>query len=152
MGSVRRPASPRPNSEAMPCASDQTCRLIISAGGRLPSGNIPTSVSAAVRSTPKARSDAAREEWRAKREEWRAWKRGNKWGRHASSGNVAFDEYRVETLRKLDEEQREFRDYLDRLRSAKDRAEFDQFMNERRSRPPQSGHSGEPPATPPATY
>ena len=58
------------------------------------------------------------------------------WGRRSSSGNVAFDEYREETLRKLDEEQREFREYLDKLRSAKDRAEFDQFMNERRGRPP----------------
>ena len=67
------------------------------------------------------------------------------WGRRSSSGNVAFDEYREETLRKLDEEQREFRDYLDRLRSAKDRAEFDQFMNERRSRPP----AAEPPAPSP---
>ena len=80
--------------------------------------------------------DAARSEWRARREEWRAWKRRHRWGGQSSSGNVAFDEYREETLRKLDEEQREFRDYLDRLRSAKDRAEFDQFMNERRSRPP----------------
>ena len=62
--------------------------------------------------------------------------------RQSASGNVAFDEYREETLRKLDEEQREFRDYLDRLRSAKDRAEFDQFMNERRNRPPAT----EPPA------
>jgi hypothetical protein len=85
--------------------------------------------------TPEER-DAARNEWRAKREEWRAWKRRNRWGQSASSGNVAFDEYREETLRKLDEEQREFRDYLDRLRSAKDRAEFDQFMTERRNRPP----------------
>jgi uncharacterized protein DUF2852 len=85
--------------------------------------------------TPEER-DAARNEWRAKREEWRAWKRGTRWGHSASSGNVAFDEYREETLRKLDEEQREFRDYLDRLRSAKDRAEFDQFMTERRNRPP----------------
>jgi hypothetical protein len=85
--------------------------------------------------TPEAR-DAARDEWRAKREEWKAWKRRTRWGQSASSGNVAFDEYREETLRKLDDEQREFRDYLDRLRSAKDRAEFDQFMNERRNRPP----------------
>jgi hypothetical protein len=90
--------------------------------------------------------DAARAEWRARREEWRAWKR-NKWARRHGSGNVAFDEYREETLRKLDEEQREFRDYLDRLRSAKDRAEFDQFMNERRNRPPATEP---PPATPPA--
>ena len=56
--------------------------------------------------------------------------------RDASSGNVAFDEYREETLRKLEEDQREFRDYLDKLRAAKDRAEFDQFMNDRRGRPP----------------
>ncbi len=92
---------------------------------------------------------AAREEWRAKREEWRAWKRRQRWGHHYSSGNVAFDEYREETLRKLDEEQREFREYLDKLRSAKDRAEFDQFMAERRNRPPTTEP---PPTAPPAGY
>jgi hypothetical protein len=52
-----------------------------------------------------------------------------------TSGNRAFDEYRSETLRRLEEEQREFRDFLDRLRMAKDKAEFDQFMAERRNRP-----------------
>jgi len=61
------------------------------------------------------------------------------WGSRASyappSGNAAFDEYRAETLRRLEEEQREFVDYLERLRKAKDKAEFDQFMAERR-RPP----------------
>jgi hypothetical protein len=51
-----------------------------------------------------------------------------------SSGNRAFDEYRMETLRRLEEEQREFRDFLDRLRAAKDKAEFDQFMADRRNR------------------
>ena len=59
------------------------------------------------------------------------------WG-HAgagSSGNRAFDEYRTETLRRLEEEQREFRDFLQRLRMAKDKSEFDQFMAERRNRP-----------------
>jgi hypothetical protein len=49
-----------------------------------------------------------------------------------ATGNRAFDEYRAETLRRLEEEQREFMDFLDRLRQAKDRAEFDQFMAERR--------------------
>ena len=49
-----------------------------------------------------------------------------------SSGNRAFDEYREETLRRLEDEQREFMDFLDRLRHAKDKAEFDQFMAERR--------------------
>ena len=52
-----------------------------------------------------------------------------------SSGNRAFDEYRSETLRRLEEEQSEFKDFLNRLRHAKDKAEFDQFMAERRTRP-----------------
>ncbi|HWB51855.1 MAG TPA: DUF2852 domain-containing protein [Stellaceae bacterium] len=49
-----------------------------------------------------------------------------------TSGNRAFDDYRAETLRRLEEEEREFREFLDRLRQAKDKAEFDQFMAERR--------------------
>jgi hypothetical protein len=52
-----------------------------------------------------------------------------------TSGNRAFDEYRMETLRRLEEEQTEFRDFLDRLRHAKDKEEFDQFMAQHRSRP-----------------
>ena len=48
------------------------------------------------------------------------------------SGNRAFDEYRAETLRRLEDEQKEFVEYLDRLRQARDKAEFDQFMAERR--------------------
>ena len=62
---------------------------------------------------------------------------GGWWGmRSTSSGNRAFDEYRTETLRRLDEEQREFKAFLDRLRHAKDKAEFDQFMAERRRADP----------------
>ena len=52
-----------------------------------------------------------------------------------TSGNWAFDEYRAETLRRLEEEHRAFQEYLGRLRMAKDRAEFDQFMAERAARP-----------------
>ena len=52
-----------------------------------------------------------------------------------SSGNRAFDEYRAETLRRLEEEERQFKEFLDRLRQAKDKAEFDQFMAEMRRRP-----------------
>jgi hypothetical protein len=55
------------------------------------------------------------------------------WG--ASSGNRAFDDYRMETLRRLEEEQKEFRDFLDRLRQAKDKEEFDAFMAQHRQRP-----------------
>ena len=54
--------------------------------------------------------------------------------RAASSGNRAFDEYRAETLRRLEEEQKEFKDFLTRLRFAKDKAEFDEFLAERRRR------------------
>jgi hypothetical protein len=58
-----------------------------------------------------------------------------RWGSGAryrtATGNHAFDEYRAETLRRLEEEQREFMEFLDRLRHAKDKAEFDQFMAER---------------------
>ena len=64
------------------------------------------------------------------------------WWQPRSSGNNAFDEYRTETLRRLEEEEKEFREFLERLRAAKDKAEFDQFMAERRNR------SGT--ATPPA--
>jgi len=71
----------------------------------------------------------------------RRWQRGpasmraaGTWWQPPTSGNRAFDEYRAETLRRLEEEQREFHDFLDRLRMAKDKAEFDQFMAERRNR------------------
>ena len=53
----------------------------------------------------------------------------------ASSGNRAFDEYRMETLRRLEDEQQEFRDFLTRLRHAKDKEEFDAFMAQHKPRP-----------------
>lgn len=52
-----------------------------------------------------------------------------------TSGNRAFDEYRTETLRRLEEEQVEFKNFLDRLRHAKDKEEFDQFMAQHKPRP-----------------
>jgi uncharacterized protein DUF2852 len=60
---------------------------------------------------------------------------GGFWSQAPSSGNRAFDEYRSETLRRLEQEQHEFREFLDRLRFAKDKTEFDQFMAERRNPP-----------------
>jgi hypothetical protein len=62
----------------------------------------------------------------------------------STSGNAAFDEYRNETLKRLEEEQREFKGFLDQLRVAKDRAEFDAFMNDRRRR--NEGPEAPPPA------
>jgi hypothetical protein len=58
---------------------------------------------------------------------WQGMRRGGE------SGNTAFDEYRAETLRRLEDEEREFRSFLDRLRRARDKAEFDQFLAERRN-------------------
>lgn len=78
---------------------------------------------------------------------WGGWKNrsgGPGMGGGPSSGNRAFDDYKAETLRRLEDEQKEFAEFLDRLRVAKDKAEFDQFMNDRRSRPEA------PPAAPPA--
>jgi hypothetical protein len=62
--------------------------------------------------------------------EW--WSGGRR--RDASSGNRAFDEYREETLSRLEEEQEEFHSFLEQLRHAKDKAEFDQFMADRKRR------------------
>ena len=49
----------------------------------------------------------------------------------ASSGNSAFDAYKTETLRRLEEEQQAFDAFLQRLRDAKDKQEFDAFMQDR---------------------
>ena len=67
-------------------------------------------------------------------------------GRHARhygpgrTGNVAFDEWREKELerleeerRKLDEEARDFRNFVEELKRAKDREEFDAYMAKRRS-------------------
>ena len=84
----------------------------------------------------------------------RAWcqDRGNRhasygaWSRGPSTGNAAFDEYRAEQLRrldeerrKLDEERREFEAFVHNLRRARDQEEFDRFMRDRQNRPRNSG-------------
>lgn len=58
-------------------------------------------------------------------------KRHNRGG----SGNTVFDAYRDETLRRLEEEQTAFQEFLERLRRAKDQTEFDSFMDGRRNQP-----------------
>jgi predicted CopG family antitoxin len=59
-------------------------------------------------------------------------------GRHSQmdrpTGNAAFDAYKSDTLRRLEEEQDSFESFLERLRAAKDKSEFDAFMNERSTR------------------
>ena len=48
----------------------------------------------------------------------------------------AFEEYRAQTLQRLDQEQREFQEFIARLRAAKDKEEFEQFITDRRMGPP----------------
>jgi Sec-independent protein translocase protein TatA len=58
---------------------------------------------------------------------------------HHSTGNAAFDEYRQEQMKRLNEERQrldeeinEFHDYMRHLHMARDREEFDRFINERK--------------------
>ncbi|MEL6479341.1 MAG: DUF2852 domain-containing protein [Pseudomonadota bacterium] len=64
------------------------------------------------------------------------------WGRktRTPATNSAFEEYRAETLRRLEDEQGAFESFLERLRKAKDRAEFDQFRAEQA----QGAQNGDP--------
>ena len=50
------------------------------------------------------------------------------------TGNTAFDAYKADTLKRLEEEQDSFETFLERLRAAKDKSEFDAFMDERATR------------------
>lgn len=79
--------------------------------------------------------------WERKMERW-----GMQAKAYRPTGNRAFDEYRDETLKRLEEEAEEFQSFLDRLRMAKDKSEFEQFMAERRNRPNDAPPSGPAPA------
>ncbi|MEL6837671.1 MAG: DUF2852 domain-containing protein [Pseudomonadota bacterium] len=59
-----------------------------------------------------------------------------------SSGNASFDAYRTDTLRRLEEEQTNFENFLGRLRAAKDKSEFDEFL-ERRAQRVTQGHDND---------
>jgi hypothetical protein len=71
-----------------------------------------------------------------------AWSRPSAWGfSSAGTGNAAFDQWKAAELkrleaerRKLEDAAREFAEFLDNIRHAKDREEFDRFMAERRAR------------------
>jgi hypothetical protein len=81
---------------------------------------------------------------------------GSQWGgrcghRHQggfrSSGNSAFDAYKEETLRRLQDEQEAFQSFLQRLREAKDKTEFDAFMDDRAKQAKPSDISPKPDTT-----
>jgi hypothetical protein len=87
----------------------------------------------------------AQEKWQEARGAVRSqqWGGGRGFGFYGrATGNAAFDEWRAteisrleEERRKLHEAHREFSEFVDNIRKAKDREEFERFMNERRSRP-----------------
>lgn len=56
-----------------------------------------------------------------------------------STGNAAFDAYRAEMLKRLEDEQIAFEAFLTRLREAKDKQEFDAFMSERARKAGEAG-------------
>jgi len=66
------------------------------------------------------------------------------WAMHAPSGNAAFDAYKADMLKRLEDEQQAFGDFLRRLREAKDKAEFDQFMDDRARRRAEEARSVDP--------
>ncbi|OWU81324.1 DUF2852 domain-containing protein [Phaeobacter sp. 22II1-1F12B] len=59
-----------------------------------------------------------------------AWK-STQYSMSSTTGNSAFDAYKADTLKRLEQEQHDFEAFLERLREAKDKAEFDQFIDER---------------------
>lgn len=61
-----------------------------------------------------------------------------------TSGNTAFDAYKADTLQRLQDEQEAFESFLDRLRAAKDKTEFDTFMEERSRKAPTAAPKPEP--------
>jgi len=94
-----------------------------------------------------------REKW----EKWGNWGHGSgRWGFAANSwvgsgfmgstGNRAFDEWRKTELARLEEErqklvaaEREFAEFMENLRHARDREEFERFMDAHRNRQAPSG-------------
>ena len=74
-----------------------------------------------------------------KKPDFESWKGSARYG-FAASGNAAFDDYKREQMkrldeerRKLEEEQKAFRGFVEKVRRAKDQDEFDRFMAERRT-------------------
>ena len=58
----------------------------------------------------------------------------HRWAQHGArgpSGKTAFDSYKADMLRRLEDEQAAFEGFLQRLRDAKDKSEFDAFMDDR---------------------
>ena len=71
-------------------------------------------------------NDEKHQNWDQMRHNWRDMGRAMR-----PSGNSAFDTYKADTIRRLQDEQEAFEAFLQRLRDAKDKSEFDTFMYDR---------------------
>lgn len=69
-------------------------------------------------------------------------------GAYRDTGNAAFDSYKAETLKRLETEQEAFESFLQRLREARDKSEFDNFMDERARKTRAGDESADHPAEP----
>lgn len=83
----------------------------------------------------------SRAEWEAMKDGWR-----NMGSAMRPTGNAAFDAYKAETIQRLMSEQEAFESFLQRLRQAKDKSEFDAFMDERAKTARPVSEPPEPPA------
>ncbi len=92
------------------------------------------------------------ERWIDEKKTWAKKHRRNRHARcrgsHRGSGNAAFDDYRDEQLKRLEEERRRldeeisnFSDYMHNLHKARDREEFDRYMNSRKDNQPSADFS-----------
>jgi len=68
----------------------------------------------------------SREDWDAMKDTWR-----NMGSTMRPTGNAAFDAYKADTIKRLQDDQQAFEAFLQRLRQAKDKSEFDAFMDDR---------------------
>ena len=88
----------------------------------------------------RAKADDAKEHFRSFSERAPRFRQDG-FGFQGRTGNAAFDEYRAQEMKRLDEERRrleamraDFEKFLSELRRVKDQEEFDRFMREFRNR------------------
>jgi hypothetical protein len=89
----------------------------------------------------RAKAEDAKAHFRSFSERAPSFRPGESFGFQGRTGNAAFDEYRAQELKRLDEERRrlegmraEFETFVSELRRVKDQEEFDRFMGEFRNR------------------
>jgi hypothetical protein len=97
----------------------------------------------------RSRCAARRAQWAPAEWAQKEWRPGFGGFGQRPTGNSAFDDWRTAELTRLEEErqklvqaERDFAEHLDKLRRARDREEFDRFMNERRAAQQNPGEQG----------